>query len=113
MNLLQDPRLWLELLVLVWNVALTLAVWLRKPGEDAARAVIDLRTQLATELATLASRLTVVETDMEHMPTKEELARLEGTVKQIDERTEGLAEGLSTVRTQLNRIENYLLSSKP
>lgn len=101
MDPLKNPQLWLAVLALLWNCALTAALWLRKPGVDAGKAVDELR-----------GRLTTIEAHMQHMPTNEELATLEGMVKQLNERTEGLSEAISTVRTQLNRIENYLLTPK-
>lgn len=105
-------KTYIEIGMVLWNVALTAAHFMRKPGEDAGKAVGELRTAMTAEIGELKDRLIKVETNVEHMPTSEELAKLEGTVKQIDERTEGLSEGMSTVRNQLNRIENFLLTSK-
>jgi hypothetical protein len=107
-----DPKTasdWAQWLVMA---VISLVVWLRKPGEDAKGAVTALRESTDTQLAGLAKRLTAVETHLDHMPTSEELAKLEGTVKQIDERTEGLAEAIGQLRIQLNRIEEFLLRTK-
>jgi predicted nucleic acid-binding Zn-ribbon protein len=100
---------WLQWLVMG---IISLVVWLRKPGEDAKGAVTQLRESTDSQFAAVARRLTTLETHLEHMPTSEELAKLEGTVKQIDERTEGLSEALVQVRKQLDRIENFMLGNR-
>jgi predicted nucleic acid-binding Zn-ribbon protein len=107
-----DLKTYTTVALALWNVGLTIAMWLRKPGEDAGAAVDALRTEHGNQLAKVVQRLVGIETDMRHMPTSEELAQLEGTVKQIAERTEAMTDNMSTVRTQLNRIENYLLDKK-
>lgn len=92
--------------------ALAVTVWLRKPGEDASRAVASLRSELFEHMGRNNARLIAVETEMRTMPSDAELIRLEGVVKGVDVRTEGLSEAVATIRTQLNRIENYLLTQK-
>ena len=91
---------------------IAVAVWLRRPGADAARQLGVFGEGQAAIHQDHKNRLTTLEERIRHMPTKEELTELEGTVKQIDERTEGLAEAIGTIRTTLNRIESFLLSHK-
>lgn len=107
-----DPKFWLELVIVVWNMGLTAAIWLRKPGQDASAAVEALREEHGGELSSVNLRLAQIQTEMKHMPTSEELAQLEGTVGKINERTEGMADNMQTMRGQLNRIETYLLNQK-
>lgn len=107
-----DIKTYTTVALALWNAGLTIAMWLRKPGVDAGAAVESLRKAHGDQLAVVVQRLVSIETDMRHMPTSEELAQLEGTVKQIAERTEAMTDNMSTVRTQLNRIENYLLDKK-
>ena len=118
-----DPKTlsdWAQWLVMA---VISLVIWLRKPGEDAKqavnklgedakRAVDSLRADLDARMHEHSTRLTSVETHLSHMPTSEELAELEGTVKQIQAHTVGLTEALGQARQQLNRIEGYLLRSK-
>lgn len=96
-------------LLLVANLIATaligIAAWLRKPGDDALKALeklqeenADMHQQDRTQLATLQERI-------KHMPTSEELAELEGTVKAIDERTLGMGK-------QLDRIESFLRGNR-
>lgn len=81
--------------------ATALAAWLRKPGEDARNDVSGLN-----------GRLIALEERTKHMPDSEELAKLEGMVKQVDERTAGLAEAITSIRQSQARVEQYLLTAR-
>lgn len=102
----------LTALGIVWNIGLTLVVWLRKPGEDASVAVDQLGSDLKRSIAAHAERLAEIETHMEHMPSSEELAKLAGTVMEINARSEHQGEQLRTVSAALTRIETYLLHNR-
>jgi len=97
---------------ILWNIGLTVTVWLRKPGEDAGAAVETLSDELKQAIHLHAQRLSQIETHMEHMPSSEELAKLEGTVMEINARTEAQSEQLRTVSAALTRIETYLLNNR-
>ena len=107
-----EIKTWMLVILGLWSAGLSIVVWLRKPGEDASSAVKDLRDEITAELGQVNSRLTKIETEIEHMPTSEELAELEGTVKQINERTAAQSEALKAVASAVARIENYLLTAK-
>lgn len=113
----------LQALQLLWLVGLTVSTWLRKPGLDAATAATKMREDLAQalrssrqeidrELLNHALKLREIDTQMKHMPSSEELALLEGTVKQIAERTAGMVNDLEGVRAGVSRIETYLLNNR-
>jgi predicted nucleic acid-binding Zn-ribbon protein len=103
---------WLLVANLLLSGLLSIAVWLRKPGEDAGKAVDVLRREMAEEFAELGHRVTVVEERIKHVPTTSEMAELDGTVRAISMQNSGLAEAIGTMRTQLNRIETYLLTAQ-
>lgn len=110
--LFETSRAWVELFIVLWNCGLTAVLWLRKPGEDAAIAVDALRADVDDKLKSQSEQITEIRAHMQHMPTNDELMQLEGTVRQINERTTGMADGMSTVRASLNRIEDYLLRER-
>jgi len=112
MDFIRQLNDWLTLVLVVWSAGLTAAMWLRKPGVDAAGAVSALKEATAMKLELLNNRLTTLEERVQHMPTSDELSELEGTVRAIDERTVGLAEAVTTIRTSVARIENFLLHTK-
>lgn len=98
----------LTVLSILWNIGLTVVVWLRKPGEDASVAVERLGGDLKRTISLHAERLAEIETHLEHMPNSEELAKLEGTVLQINARSEAQSEALRGLQQALWRIETYL-----
>jgi hypothetical protein len=100
---------WLQFAIVLWNTGLTAAIWLRKPGTDAGMAVDRMRVDFDIRINNLVAQIAEIRSHMSHMPDSEELAALEGTVKQIHERTSSLADGMGTVRASLTRIEDYLL----
>jgi hypothetical protein len=112
------PEIYIALQVfqIVWLVGLTLITYMRKPGLEAgaaakhieaefARAMESHRSETQRELRVHEVRLAEIDAHMRHLPTSEHVER-------IASRTEGLADGMATVRTQLNRIEAYLLGAK-
>ena len=107
-----DIRFWLDLSQWLLMMVLAVTVWLRKPGHDAGEAVQALRIDLDKRLQGHSERLTEIEAHMEHMPTSEELEELKGTVKETGQRVAGIADGMSTMRNTLTRIETFLLNSR-
>ena len=103
---------WVNLIQWLATIALGVSVWLRKPGQDAGEAVAKLNTEIKAEVGLIANRVLVLEEHQKHVPTSSDVAELEGTVKAIAMQTSGLAEAISTMRVQLNRIEGYLLQAK-
>lgn len=112
MDFVRDFRDVLTLVNTLAVMVIALVVWLRKPGEEAAAAARRLEQKVDEANARHRERLTEIEARLEHMPTSDELSELEGNVKAIAERTEGLGEAIATIRATLGRIENYLLTSK-
>ena len=107
-----EIKTWMLVILGLWSAGLSIVVWLRKPGEDASHAVKELRDELSSELGQAKDRLTAIETEIQHMPTSEELAQLEGTVKQINERTAAQSEQMKALAAAVSRIETFLLNNK-
>lgn len=103
---------WLTLVLVLWSAALTAAIWLRKPGVDAAAAIAAAKEEHRVRQELLINRLVTLEERITHMPTRDELRDLEGGVGAIDERTKGLAEAIGTIRTSVGRIETFLLKAR-
>ena len=73
----------------------------------------DKRLDGKQALATLAQRVGEIDAHLQHMPSGRELSNINGEVRAMNERTLALANSMDTMRTQLNRIENFLLHNKP
>ena len=91
---------------------ISLVVWLRKPGEDASKAVHALRADLTEQHNGLNVRLGKLEERIEHMPSSTELAELEGSVKEIKAQNNAQSERLNSISASVARIENFLLSNR-
>ena len=107
-----DPRLLLDMVQWLVTLALVFSVWVRQPGTDAIVAVQRFKDEMNDALAEHGGRLTSVETHKQHIPTHEDLTQLEATVKQLSERSVGVAETLRDLRGQLNRIEDFLRATR-
>lgn len=107
---MMEGKFWLDVVQWVVTLGLAFTVWLRKPGTDAGLAVHKLKDDMDTRLSAHSQRLIEIEAHMEHMATSEALMQLEGTVKQVVERTAGIDERLKTMRDTLARIETFLLN---
>lgn len=80
--------------VVMWIVlgAAQVATWLRKPGDDASKAIGEI-----------TSRVGILEERMRHVPSADELAQLGGTLTAVEGQLRAVAE-------RLGRIETYLMS---
>jgi len=129
-----DPKFWLDALQWLCTLGMAAVMFLRKPGEDAAAAVASLKRETEATLRVLdddhdkalqalrrdvagtlskhANRLATFEERLQHTPTSDELAVLEGTVKAVSAQMTSLQEALIAVRQSQLRIEDYLLNHK-
>jgi hypothetical protein len=120
----------LQAVQLVWLVGLSLAAWLRKPGQEAAvsaqeaaasasqvrkdleAAMQQHRDEVDERLGQQGELLSSIATHLQHVPSSEELATLGGTVKAIDERTRGMTEQIAGMHQGLVRLQEYLMHRK-
>lgn len=107
----QSFKDWLDVLGYVWMALLSIAVWVRKPGEAAGKAVDDLARKNSEEHSAARHRLTKLEERIQHMPTAAEIGDLKSMVGRLEAQVEGQRDMMLTVREALRRIEDFLLSS--
>lgn len=109
---MNEFQLWLSVANTLGLIAVGVTVWLRKPGVDAAAAVAKLAEEEAREHKDHRHRLTKIETDIQHMPTSDELSDLRGAVTATKVQVVGVAQAMERQNIQLDRIEEYLLNHK-
>lgn len=107
-----DAHFWLTAALGLWNVLLTIGIWLRKPGEDAERTVKAVTEKFSTDHAQLSNRMTTIEERTRNMPTDKEMGQLTALVKALESQVEGQSQTLQSVRESQRRIEDYLLNNK-
>ena len=108
---LTDPKFLLDLTQWVFMGVVTVVLWLRRPGEDAAEEAKKVRTQLAAVSRELNNRIVQLEHHAKQVPLRIELVELEGEVKTIRMQMEGQNQQLMTIQHAINRVENFLLDS--
>ncbi len=104
-----DGRFWLDLIQWLVMGVMALLMWLRKPGMDATKAVGELRTHIDERFTSIDKRLSTQEERALHVPSDQEIAELEGELKALRERVNGMGDTLSTIQRAVTRIEDFLL----
>jgi hypothetical protein len=99
-----DPKLWLQVILALWNIALTVAIWLRKPGEEAKTAL----NSVTTKIAKVDSDVRVMQETLKHMPTREEVSQLSRDMATVKADNHAQTEMLRGMNTQLMRMDDYL-----
>lgn len=105
-------NLFLSIGAALGSAATAISVYLRKPGEDAGEKVRELKEEVDTELQLHAQRITLVESDIRHLPTAKDLEGLRAAVLVNREHTDGIARSLEAMQKQLGRIEDFLHAMK-
>lgn len=100
-----NPTFWLGLI----NTVAVLFLWLRRPGEDASKAVEAFRQAHTEAMGVIKGRVDVLEERVRHVPTSEELAQLEGEVRSLSSSIAGVMQQVAEVRSSTRRIEDFLL----
>lgn len=105
----QTIDLWLPVLNVIWTGALTLMIWLRKPGLEAKNEIKQLEQIVSQRQSSTAERLREIEIRLEHVAGSEQLKEVEGSIKQMVERNASLADRIVSLSNQLARVESLLL----
>lgn len=105
--------------VLQWVSILAVGVWtyLRSKDNDndtaiktVNQSVVSLRGVVEAGEAAQNLRLTTIEERMRHIPSAEELARIEGDVSEVRAKVEGINDLLKRMEHHLNLIHQHLLT---
>lgn len=95
-----DALTWGRFLFDVMQTVALVVLWLRKPGKDAGERV-----------ASLKAEVDMLRETIRHMPLREELTRLEGSVKAIQSDVNSVRESSAFTRDAVTRIEAFLLQA--
>lgn len=107
-----DPKVIVDLLQFLLMGLISLVLWVRKPGEDSAKAVQAESEERTRQMAELATRITRIEETLEHMPTDKELAKLDGSLRESNARIEAVQAMMSRQGNQLDMIQRFLQESQ-
>ncbi|GHT90041.1 hypothetical protein AGMMS49545_02230 [Betaproteobacteria bacterium] len=101
------------------SAAAAIYTWIATRDKDNSQHIEAVEKTLGRRIAEHGNRLGVVEKDvevmktmLEHMPSKDEFAELQGDMKALKVAQESVADQVRTVRASLNRIEDFLLNGR-
>lgn len=90
---------------------MALFIWLRRPAQEASDEIRKLKGGVVQLQRDTNTRLLILEERWQHVPTRVEIARLEGDIRALQLQMQNQDETLLGIRAQLTRIESYLLDS--
>lgn len=88
-----DPRFWLDFA----QTIVILLLWARKPGSETQQRI-----------GAVEGELKLIREQLKHVPLNDELTELEGSMKSLLERLEGMRDQIAGTRDSVRRIEDFL-----
>lgn len=99
---------WLGLVAVVISVASTIYAWLTSRSKDNAVAVDGIKK----DHSELAARVQTIETEMRHLPAKDDVNELKLAMAEIKGSVAVFNEGLGSLSRTVRRIEDYLTKAE-
>lgn len=103
----------------VWLIGITVAVALRKPGEEAGEAVASLKEKIqeqdrhnAEAIASIRAQGELIQERMKHLPTNGEVHKLVQNVAELRGQLQVVIEGQERWQRVTERIEDWLNNSR-
>lgn len=109
---LEDFRLWAP--IFISAMAVTVTVWIfrissRRADVTAQQAKLD---QIEKDVGRVDHRVAKLEHDFQHLPTKEQVHKLDLAVSDMKGDVKAMSETMRAVDKTTGRLENYLLSAE-
>lgn len=100
---------WMAAINMLGVVGAVIYTWIATSDKDNSQHIKAVEEAMTRKIVEHSSRLDRVETSLEHIPTQQELAELQGDMKSVKTAQDAIREDFRTVRQSLNRIEDFLL----
>lgn len=115
-----DPRFWLDLAQWITTLGIGFYVWLANHNRATRKHIKEVDNKHAETIRQLGDRLIEVEGMIRHLPSTREVAeigsaqgRVEGMVKAVDEKVDGVASLVRSMQSQLAMLlENELAEGR-
>ena len=91
---------------------LGLYTWFIKKQSASAKEMQDIRIASEKEMLDIRLRLTELESAVKDMPSKLEIARLEGQIETVKTQLNSANQNIGNVQRGITRIENWLIDNK-
>ncbi|WP_158595802.1 DUF2730 family protein [Oleomonas cavernae] len=99
--------------------ALTVLGWAIRKGlaskedlEKVEKALLSKLTTTNSEMATLGSRTLLIENELKHLPSSDDISELRAEISGLSGKMSGVAQEQSAQRATLSRIEDHLLANR-
>jgi hypothetical protein len=103
--MVDDWMKWLGLLSLILSIGNIVWAWISRPARDLGKRIDDVEDQTLEELKKHDRRIQRVEDEMRHMPTKDDLQK-------VQQQNTAIKTELDIVARVVNRIDDFLRSGK-
>jgi hypothetical protein len=107
-----DPQTWITSGLGLWQLVLTVTIWLRRPGEEAGAAVKQLADALNAKHQEIELQLVTLKGRVDNTPTNKELADLTGLVRVIESQNKAQNDALAALSRQLGLLSQHLLNQQ-
>jgi predicted nucleic acid-binding Zn-ribbon protein len=87
-------------------------MWMRKPGEDAGKSIDSLKGEVSSMMNAQSERISRIEEQLKHIPTNDELQRLDGSLREANARIESIGHGQQRLLNQMDLIQRFLMEKK-
>lgn len=102
--------LWLQFIaVVVLPIASAIYTWIATRDKDNTVHIKAVEEALGKQIVALLSRTDKLETQVQYMPTPQQMSELKGDMQAMQATQESIQRDITTVRVSLNRIEDFLL----
>lgn len=95
--------------VVVLPVASVIYTWIATRDKDNTVHIKAVEEAMAKQLSVLHSRTDRLETQIQYMPTPQQMSELQGDMQAMQATQEAIQRDITTVRISQNRIEDFLL----
>ena len=95
--------------VVVLPVASVAYTWIATRDKDNTVHIKAVEEGMAKQMAVLHSRTDRLETQIQYMPTPQQMSELQGDMQAMQATQEAIQRDITTVRISQNRIEDFLL----
>lgn len=117
-----DVETLIKILSFAFSIGATVYAWQQAKSKAGAEALRELEVQiiaLRTELVAVSTRLSKAEGEMQHMPDKDTVHKIELGMKDIEktvsaqaETLRGYAEALKANTVTMQRLEEFLMTAR-
>lgn len=104
-------RTWLQVFaVVVMPICSIVYTWIATRDKDNSQHIKAVETALGAQIATHAGRIDRIESELKHLPSKDDISGLRSDMRAMQAELEATQREVQGMRSSVTRIEDYLLN---